>query len=81
MIEQLTERIEGNHKAVGRAGEIFMSMIDRKLMKQLKNNSQQLPDSRQLERMLISKGIFFREVTLSGKWWSRTTGNLLAFTT
>jgi ABC-type bacteriocin/lantibiotic exporter with double-glycine peptidase domain len=81
MIEQLTERIEGNHRAVGRAGEIFMSMIDRKLMKQLKNNSQQLPDSRQLERMLMSKGIFFREVTLSGKWWSRTTGNLLAFTT
>ena len=79
MIEQLTQRIEGNRKAVGRAGDLFMSMIDRKLMKQLKNNSQKLPDAQHLEQVLMSKGIFFREVTLSGTWWKRTTGNLLAF--
>ena len=79
IIEQLTQRIEGNRKAVGRAGDIFMSMIDRKLMKQLKSNSQKLPDAQHLEQVLMSKGIFLREVTLSDKWWKRTTGNLLAF--
>ena len=37
-IEQLTQRIEGNRKAVGLAGDIFMSMIDRQLMKRLKGD-------------------------------------------
>ena len=78
-IEQLTQRIEGNRKAVGRAGDIFMAMIDRQLMKQLKNDSERLSDPCQLEHELMSKGVFFREVTLSGPWWKRTTGSLLAF--
>ena len=78
-IEQLTQRIEGNRKAVGRAGDIFMSMVDRQLMKQLKNGNEQLPDTLHLEQALITRGVFFREVTLEGPWWKRTTGNLLAF--
>ena len=78
-IEQLTQRIEGNRQAVGRAGDIFMSMIDRRLMKQLKSDHEQLPDSSRLEQVLMSQGVFFREVTLSGPWWKRTTGRLLAF--
>lgn len=69
-IEQLTQRIEGNREAVGRAGDILMSMIDRRLMKQFRNQGTQ---------SLMSQGVFFREVTLSGPWWKRTTGRLLAF--
>ena len=78
-IEQLTERIEGNRKAVSRAGDILMSMIDRRLMKQLTSGNEQLPHLSQLEQTLAAKGVFFREVTLTGSWWKRTTGNLLAF--
>ena len=78
-IEQLTQRIEGNRKAVGLAGDIFMSMIDRQLMKQLKSGNERFTNPRQLEQTLMSKGVFFREVTLSGPWWKRTTGSLLAF--
>ena len=79
-IEQLTQRIEGNRKAVGHAGDIFMSMIDRRLMKQLKGDGcWVLGDGQHLEQVLMSRGVFFREVTLSGPWWKRTTGNLLAF--
>lgn len=78
-IEQLTQRIEGNRKAVGHAGDIFMSMIDRQLVKQLINGNEQWPDASHLEQTLMSRGVFFREVTLSGPWWRRTTGNLLAF--
>ena len=86
-IEQLTQRIEGNRKAVGLAGDIFMSMIDRQLMKRLKgdgywvtgDSQHPTPNTQHLERILMSKGVFFREVTLSGPWWKRTTGSLLAF--
>lgn len=79
-IEQLTQRIEGNRKAVGHAGDIFMSMIDRRLMKQLKGDGCWVfGDGQHLEQALMSRGVFFREVTLSGPWWKRTTGNLLAF--
>ena len=86
-IEQLTQRIEGNRKAVGIAGDIFMSMIDRQLMKRLKgdgywvtgDSQHPTPNTQHLERILMSKGVFFREVTLSGPWWKRTTGSLLAF--
>ena len=88
-IEQLTQRIEGNRKAVGLAGDIFMSMIDRQLMKRLKgdgywvtgDSQHPTPNTQHLERILMSKGVFFREVTLSGPWWKRTTGSLLAFMT
>lgn len=78
-IEQLTQRMEGNCKAIGRAGDIFMSMIDRQLMKQLKSGNGHLPDASHLEQALMSRGVFFRELTLSGPWWKRTTGNVLAF--
>ena len=78
-IEQLIQRIEGNHKAVSRAGDIFMSMIDRRLMKQLKSGSGRLPETSRLEQALMSRGVFFREVTLTGPWWKHTTGCLLAF--
>lgn len=78
-IEQLTQRIEGNRKAIGRAGDVFMSMIDRQFLKQLKYSSRQMLDPQQLEQTLLSRGVFFREVTLTGPWWKRTTGRLLAF--
>ena len=88
-IEQLTQRIEGNRKAVGRAGDIFMSMIDRRLMRRLKGDGCWMtgdgqyptPNTHQLEQALMNRGVFFRQVTLSGSWWKHTTGNLLAFMT
>ena len=78
-IEQLTQRIESNRKAVGRAGDIFMSMINRRYMKQIKSDGFPKLDPLQLEKTLMGQGIFFREITLSGPWWKRTTGNLLGF--
>ena len=78
-IEQLTQRIEGNHKAVSRAGDIFMSMVDRKLMKQLKNDCQMPLEPQRLEQELMRRGVFFREVSLTGTWWKLTSGSLLAF--
>ena len=78
-IEQLTQRIEGNRKAIGRAGDVFLSMIDRRFLKQLKCGSRQMLDPQRLEQTLLSRGVFFREVTLTGSWWKRTTGRLLAF--
>ena len=78
-IEQLTLRIEGNRKAVARAGDLFMSMIDRKLMKQLTSDSHRPLDPMHLEQVLMKRGVFLREVNLSGAWWKLTTGTLLAF--
>ena len=78
-IEQLTHRIEGNRKAVAHAGDLFMSMIDRKLMKQLTSDSHRPLGPQQLEQALMKRGVFLREVKLSGAWWRLTTNTLLAF--
>ncbi len=77
--EQLTRRIEGNRRVMGQAGDIFMSMISRSVLKQLHQGEDRQLDADRLEQLFISQGIFFRQVTLEGAWWKRTTGKLLAF--
>lgn len=75
--EQLTRRIEGNRKVMHQAGDIFMSMISRRALHRGETN--QL-DVARLQQLFTSQGIFFRQVSLEGAWWRRTTGRILAFT-
>lgn len=84
LFEQLQHRIEGNRQAVGRAGELFMSMVSRDMQRRLKpavadNLSTVTTDADHLEQLFTSRGIFFRQVTLEEPWWKHTTGRLLAF--
>ena len=62
MYEQLTRRIEGNRKAVGRAGDIFMSMVSRSVLRQLHNDEGRQLDVDHLEQLFSRHGIFFRQV-------------------
>lgn len=79
LYEQLKHRIEGNRQAVGRAGDVFMSMVSRDVLRRLRNNEGRQLDADGLEQLFASEGIFFRQVTLDGQWWKHTTGRLLAF--
>ena len=79
MLEQLKRRIEGNRKATSRAADIFMSMVDRSLLRQLRINTQEALETDQLEQELARQGVFFRQIQLEGDWWRHTTGKLLAF--
>ena len=80
MYEQLIRRIEGNHKAVGRAGDIFMSMVSRSMLRQFRSDEGRQLDVSSLDKLFIRQGVFFRQITLTGEWWKHTTGRLLAFT-
>ena len=79
LYEQLKRRIEGNRHAVGRAGDIFMSMVSRDALRRQRNNEDRQLDADDLEQLFTSQGVFFRQVTLDGQWWKHTTGRLLAF--
>lgn len=79
LYEQLKRRIEGNRHAVGRAGDIFMSMVSRDALRRQRNNEDRQLDVDDLEQLFTSQGVFFRQVTLDGQWWKHTTGRLLAF--
>ena len=80
MYEQLMRRIEGNRKAVGRAGDIFMSMVSRSMLRQFRNDEGRQLNVSSLDKLFIRQGVFFRQITLAGEWWKHTTGRLLAFT-
>jgi NHLM bacteriocin system ABC transporter ATP-binding protein len=80
MYEQLMRRIEGNCKAVGRAGDIFMSMVSRSMLRQFRSDEGRQLDVSSLDKLFIRQGVFFRQITLTGEWWKHTTGRLLAFT-
>lgn len=56
MLEQLKRRIEGNRKATSRAADIFMSMVDRNLLRQLRINTQEVLETDQLEQELARQG-------------------------
>lgn len=77
--EQLSRRIEINRKAVGRAGDIFLSMLDRDMQRQFQREGSTPLDTDHLEQLLASRGIYFRQIQLDGAWWRHTTGRLLAF--
>ncbi|MBR5905229.1 MAG: ATP-binding cassette domain-containing protein [Bacteroidales bacterium] len=78
--EQLVQRIEGDRKAMNRAADIFRGMIDRRVWKKLTLKREIPEDLNQLEETFYRQQIFFRQVDLEGKWWSRCSGKLLAFT-
>ena len=80
LYEQLKRRIEGNRRAVGQAGELFMSMVSRDVLRRLHEaDSTTGLKTDGLEQLLARQGVFFRQVTLEGPWWKHTTGRLLAF--
>ena len=77
--EQLVQRIEGDRKAMNQAADLFRGMIDRKVWKKL-TLKREIPESLdQLEEAFYRQQIFFRQVQLEGKWWTRCSGRLLAF--
>lgn len=78
--EQLVQRIEGDRKAMNQAADIFISMIDRKVWKELTNQKEITPDIGKLEETLYRNQIFFRLVRLEGRWWSGCSGKMLGFT-
>ena len=77
--DQLVQRIEGDKKAMNAAADIFRGMIDRKFWNKLTQQREIPADIDQLEEQFYQQQIFFREVRLEGRWWSRCSGKLLAF--
>lgn len=78
--DQLVQRIEGDKKALNAAADIFRGMIDRKMWEKLTHQREIPTDIKQIEEQFYQQQIFFRQVTLEGKWWRRCSGKLLAFT-
>ena len=78
--EQLVQRIEGDKKALNNAADIFRGMIDRKMWLRLTHQREIPLDINQLEEQFYRQQIFFRQVLLEDRWWSRCSGKLLAFT-
>ena len=77
--EQLVQRIEGDRKAMNQAADLFRGMIDRKVWKKL-TLKREIPENLdELEEAFYRQQIFFRQIQLEGKWWTRSSGKLLAF--
>ncbi len=77
--EQLVQRIEGDRKAMNQAADIFRGMIDRRVWRTL-NLKREIPeDLDELEETFYREQIFFRQIRLEDKWWTRCSGKLLAF--
>lgn len=76
---QIRQRLESNRKAIGTVGDIFMSMLDRKFLKRFRQGDDTPPDADSMEQFFMSQGILFSRVSLEGKWWQHTTGNILTF--
>ena len=78
--EQLVQRIEGDHRALNQTADIFRGMIDRKMWEQLTQQKEIPADLDILEKVLYQNQIFFNQIELEGRWWTRSSGKLLAFT-
>ena len=78
--EQLVQRIEGDRQALNQASDILRGMIDRKMWQKLTQKGEMPTDINQLEEIFYRQQIFFRQLQLEDKWWSRCSGKLLAFT-
>ena len=79
LFNQLVQRIEGDRQAMNEAVDIFRGMVDRKVWRQL-NQQREIPtDIDQIELEFNRLQIFFRQVSLEGRWWARCTGKMLAF--
>lgn len=79
MLEQLMRRIQGDRQAFEDSRQIFLAMLDRDLMKKLKESGGIPQSLDELEEFLVSQGYYFRQVSLTGEWWATCTGTLLAF--
>jgi len=77
--DQLVKRIEGDRQAMNQAVDIFRGMIDRKVWRQLTQQSEIPADIDHLEEEFHKRQIFFRQVKLEGRWWKRCTGKMLGF--
>lgn len=80
LFQQIVQRIEGDRQAMNQTADIFRSMIDRKMWRQLTQQREIPTDISQLEESLYRQQIFFREVKFEGRWWEYCTGKLLGFT-
>ena len=78
-LEQLVQRMDGDRKAMNQALDILRSMIDRKLWKQMKSAMELPLDSMELETLMERYNIFFREITLTDRWWERCTGYMMGY--
>ena len=78
--EQLVQRIEGDRTAMNQAANLFRGMIDRRVWKKLTLKREIPEDLDQLEEVFYRQHIFFRQIQLEDKWWTRCSGKLLAFT-
>ena len=78
-LQQLTQRMDGDRKAMTKTLNILRSMIDRKLWKQMESAIELPSDIEQLETLLERYNIFFRYITLTDRWWARCTGYMLGF--
>ena len=78
-LEQLTQRMDGDRKAMSQTMEILRSMIDRKLWKQMESSVDLSLDPDQIETQLDRYNIFFRYITLTDGWWTRCTGYMMGF--
>ena len=79
LFDQLVKRIEGDRRAMNQAVDIFRGMLDRKVWLQLTQQREIPADIDELEEEFHRQQIFFRQVKLEGRWWSRCTGKLLGF--
>ena len=78
-LQQLTQRMDGDRKAMTKTLNILRSMIDRKLWKQMESSVDLPQDYEEIEALFEKYNVFFRSITLSDGWWARCTGYILGF--
>ena len=80
-LEQLAQRLDGDRQAMSRTQDIFRSLVDRKVWKQMRYSEEMPLNLEKIETFLNGKNIFFRSIELTDGWWSRCTGKMLGFLT
>ena len=80
-LEQLAQRLDGDRQAMSRTQDIFRSLVDRKVWKQMRYSEDMPLNFEKIETFLNGKNIFFRNIELTDGWWSRCTGKMLGFLT
>ena len=78
-LQQLAQRMDGDRKAMSQTSDILRSVIDRKLWRQMQNTVELPSDIEQIETLLERYNIFFRDIELSDRWWTRCTGYMIGF--
>ena len=78
-LQQLSQRMDGDRRAMKKTLEILRSMIDRKLWKQMESSVDLPQDLEQIETLLDKNNVFFRSIKLTEGWWRLCTGYMLGF--